>query len=487
MKYQESVLRKLSLTGAIVLILWVCWYNLGGMTIRLWDESRMAINALEMYESRHYWVTTFEHQPDLWNTKTPLMIWLQVLSLHIFGVHDWALRIPAALAATATFTAIFHFCYRRLNNFWLGIFSVVVLATSVGYIREHITRTGDFDPLLILWLVLASLNFFIFLEHNRTRSLYATFIFFGLAVCTKGVAGLIFAPGVLLYTIYRRQLKRVLINPHTYIGLLLFLAIALPYYFIREHYNPGYLMAVRENELGGRFLKAKEGHNHPWYWYLNLVATELYVEWWPVFVLGLVFLWIERRSDTLMNKGVIYAAILAISYFTIMSAAQTKLVWYVAPVFPFAAIVVAYTICFIGRKVYVESAKIWRIGQPVLPVLILFVVVHNIYNELYLADRHNNLSDINYYIRDKFMAEKDKRNMFVLAPGYQPHVWWYTRVAARQGQKIVHDSSVKIKAGDRVLVSKGEYMDTVTSRYEVDTLYHTNFIGVFDIKCKKQL
>jgi 4-amino-4-deoxy-L-arabinose transferase-like glycosyltransferase len=110
MKYQESVLRKLSLTGAIVLILWVCWYNLGGMTIRLWDESRMAINALEMYESRHYWVTTFEHQPDLWNTKPPLMIWLQVLSLHIFGVHDWVLRIPAALAATATFTAIFHFC-----------------------------------------------------------------------------------------------------------------------------------------------------------------------------------------------------------------------------------------------------------------------------------------------------------------------------------------------------------------------------------------
>jgi hypothetical protein len=85
------------------------------------------------------------------------------------------------------------------------------------------------------------------------------------------------------------------------------------------------------------------------------------------------------------------------------------------------------------------------------------------------------------------MAEKDKGNMFVLAPGYQPHVWWYTRVAAKQGQKIVHDSSVKIKAGDRVLVAKGEYMDVVTSRYEVDTLYHTNFIGVFDIKCKKQL
>jgi 4-amino-4-deoxy-L-arabinose transferase-like glycosyltransferase len=258
-----------------------------------------------------------------------------------------------------------------LNNFWLGIFSVVVLATSIGYIREHITRTGDFDPLLILWLVLASLNFFIFLEHNRTRSLYATFIFFGLAVCTKGIAGLMFAPGAVLYTIYRRQLKRVLINPHTYMGLLLFLAIALPYYFIREHYNPGYLMAVRENELGGRFLKTLEGHNHPWYWDLNLVATELYVEWCPVFVLGLVFLWIERRSDALINKGISYVAIVAISYFTIISTAQTKLVWYVAPVFPFAAIVVAYAICFIGRKVYVERTKIWRIGQPVLPVLIL--------------------------------------------------------------------------------------------------------------------
>ena len=485
MKNKQSVLRKVSLAGAFLLVLWVCWYDLGGITIRLWDESRMAVNALEMYDSGQYWVTTFDHQPDLWNTKPPLMIWLQVLSLNLFGIHDWALRVPAALAATVTFTAIFHFCYRRLHDFWLGILSIGVLAASCGYIQVHITRTGDFDPLLILWTVLAAFNFFIFLEHHRIRSFYATCAFFGLAVMTKGVAGMMFAPGVLLYTMYRGQLRRVLTSRHTYIGILLFLLIALPYYFIREYYNPGYLQAVAHNELGGRFLNNLEGHGHPWYWYLPFLVSDLYIEWTPVALLGLFFLWKERNSGSTMNRGVTYAAILLLTYLTVISISKTKLQWYLAPVFPFAALVSAYALCFIGKKIYFGQGRAWRAGRYLFPALLLLVISKNVYYELYTPDHHEQLNDINYYLRDQYAAEKNAKPLLVFTPGYQPHIWWYIRTTARKGQPLSNGSSMRIRPGVRVLVAQRDV--AILKGFVVDTLYRTNFIGVFDIKDKKQL
>ena len=78
--------------------------DLGKDSLRMWDESRLAINAYEMYYN-HQWLTTyFGGQPDLWNTKPPLMIWMQVISMKIFGINEFALRFPSALAAYFSLT-----------------------------------------------------------------------------------------------------------------------------------------------------------------------------------------------------------------------------------------------------------------------------------------------------------------------------------------------------------------------------------------------
>ena len=43
--------------------------NLGELPIRIWDESRLAINAIEMLNNGNFLVTYFDNQPDLWNTN----------------------------------------------------------------------------------------------------------------------------------------------------------------------------------------------------------------------------------------------------------------------------------------------------------------------------------------------------------------------------------------------------------------------------------
>ena len=57
--------------------------HLNTLPIRIWDESRLATNAYEMLKNGNFIVTYFDGKPDMWNTKPPLLIWLDVLFMKI--------------------------------------------------------------------------------------------------------------------------------------------------------------------------------------------------------------------------------------------------------------------------------------------------------------------------------------------------------------------------------------------------------------------
>lgn len=71
-----------------------------------------------------------------------------------------------------------------------------------------------------------------------------------------------FMPALLVYTICRSKIATVLGNKHLYIGLISSVTVVLAYYLLREKLMPGYLQAVCDNELGGRYLKTLESHKH---------------------------------------------------------------------------------------------------------------------------------------------------------------------------------------------------------------------------------
>lgn len=60
-----------------IILIFPIFYDLGGLTIRQWDESRNATNALEMSKNGNYLVTYFNNNIEMWNTKPPLLIWIQ--------------------------------------------------------------------------------------------------------------------------------------------------------------------------------------------------------------------------------------------------------------------------------------------------------------------------------------------------------------------------------------------------------------------------
>jgi len=81
----------------IMILITSFFLQLTSFPIRIWDESRLANNAQHMYLHGNWLITFYKEQPDMLNTKPPLMIWLQVAGMYFFGMSELAVRLPSAI------------------------------------------------------------------------------------------------------------------------------------------------------------------------------------------------------------------------------------------------------------------------------------------------------------------------------------------------------------------------------------------------------
>src|SRR5215468_11754098 len=96
----------------LAVIVGVCaflfYFGLGAFGLVGADEPRYAQIAREMF-NRHDWIVpTLNGQP--WLEKPVLLYWKIMNSYAIFGVQDWAARVPAAFHATALVLVVLFLC-----------------------------------------------------------------------------------------------------------------------------------------------------------------------------------------------------------------------------------------------------------------------------------------------------------------------------------------------------------------------------------------
>lgn len=333
----------LALLVLLVASYFIFFFRLGEGGIRQWDESSLAVNTLEMLLNGNLIVKYMGGEIDLINTKPPLAIWSIVGFMKVFGYSELALRLPSAICATATVIAIYAFARYYLKDLLAGFIGGLVLLTSIGFTGEHVARTGDYDAMLVLWITCYSLAYFIYLN-SKQRSQQTLFLAFAaaaliLAVWTKGIAGALALPGLFVYSLYKRKLKFLLTSWRFHTALLAVLILSLSYYVIREAYGAGYLKAVVENELTGRYMDVVPGGTERGftYYFVNMMAYR-FVPWFyflPVCWLAAYYSETERKKDFSIF-GLTYLSF----YFFIISYSKSKFNWYDAPLYPIAALTI---------------------------------------------------------------------------------------------------------------------------------------------------
>jgi 4-amino-4-deoxy-L-arabinose transferase-like glycosyltransferase len=259
---------------------------------------------------RHDYVTPYINGIRFFD-KPPLMYWMAAGSMHLFGVHDWAARLPLALAVLVLLLAVYALGIRLFADISpagmpdrAGFYAALALATSIGpylYTRFYIP-----DILLALWMTLAVHLFLIALDHiNATPSRSALLPCLAFAavmafnVLTKGLIGLVFPIAfVLLYLAITKQLH-LLLKLHLLASTAVFLALATPWHILAALRNPavalpqglglpatgGWAWFYLYNEHIARFLSKRIPHDYGltpvWLFYLYLA---LWIFPWAIFL-----------------------------------------------------------------------------------------------------------------------------------------------------------------------------------------------------------
>jgi len=165
---------------------------LGSVHLFDWDEINFAECAREMIESKNYLNLQMNYLP-FWE-KPPLFIWLSALSMKIFGINEFAARLPNAICGVFTLLVIFNIG-KKLYNQNLGLIWVLCYAGST--LPQFYFKTGIIDPWFNLF-IFCSVYYFILFSFNgedfkKQKLLYLVYssILLGLAVLTKGPAAII--------------------------------------------------------------------------------------------------------------------------------------------------------------------------------------------------------------------------------------------------------------------------------------------------------
>ncbi len=261
----------------------VCLVNLG--TPSLWDidEGNNAEAAREMLVSGDWLVPTFNFQ--LRSDKPALLYWLQIGAYRLFGVNEFAARLPSALASILTVLLTYELG-RRLFRAATGLLAGLVLASSALFCAA--AHFANPDALL---LTLTTLTCFIFWT-GFTRGGRAWFvpagISAGLAVLAKGPVGLALPLAVTVgFLLWSRQLGRLWDRRLAW-GMAAFVLVAAPWYvWVGVETRFVFLRDFFLIHNTGRFQATMEGHGGPVYYYL--VCLVLGFAPWSIFLLPTIW------------------------------------------------------------------------------------------------------------------------------------------------------------------------------------------------------
>jgi 4-amino-4-deoxy-L-arabinose transferase-like glycosyltransferase len=125
--------------------------------------------------------------------KPPLALWVQALSVRIFGYHSLSVLVPQALMGVASVALLYDLVRRRFGR--TGGF-VAGLALALTPMTVAVSRHNNPDALLVLCSVAALWCAVRALESGRTRWLVAAGVCVGLAFETKMGVALTVVPGI---------------------------------------------------------------------------------------------------------------------------------------------------------------------------------------------------------------------------------------------------------------------------------------------------
>jgi 4-amino-4-deoxy-L-arabinose transferase-like glycosyltransferase len=316
--------------GVAVIAALIILPELGAQSLANWDEAIYGVVTRELLSDLGL---PLHYGGRPWFEKPPLAFWLMAASSSLFGLTEFALRLPSAFFGIVA-VVLQYFAGRNLGGRPAGLLSAILLLgvpQFVAYSRLAMTDVplGALGMLSVVLLLYAN---------GRFSLIVATGAAFGLAILTKSAAAFLFLPGLLAIAIAQHGL-RVLRSRETWLASIVVIAIALPWHaWLALTYGDSFVDQYLGFHILARFVSPLEGHKGSSFYYLETYFQKAgFLAPFHAAGTGLAVSLAIVRRDRLLAA----ASILALAAFAIVSVQGTKIGGYLTPVYPAAALAAA--------------------------------------------------------------------------------------------------------------------------------------------------
>lgn len=275
--------------------------------------------------------------------KPPLLYWLEAAAMAVFGATPWAARLVVALHA-CLMLGLMVVCVRHFAGAAVARRAGWVLGTSMTFLVAG--QYVNTDMMVATWMGAAIWCFArAFMHESGVHAQWARagFVACALGVLSKGLIGLLL-PGLVLFVwiAYTWQWRKILALPWVS-GLLLFAAVALPWFVLAAREHPDMLAYLFGKHQFGRYTATTFNNARPW-WFYGLAVSVLLFPW----IFFVVADGVQRLRQRLTHQAsgdadawVALCWIWVIAILGFFSIPNSKLIGYALPVMPALATLVA--------------------------------------------------------------------------------------------------------------------------------------------------
>jgi len=270
-----------------------------------------------------------------WLHKQPLPLWTMALSMKIFGVSEFTLRLPSVLLSTLSIFLTFWIGRFLSDSDRVGLIAAFLLSIN-GLVIELASgrvSTDHVDTFFMFWITLSVFFILHNFKQSKTRWLIFSGIACGFAILTKWLPALIIFPLYLIINFKNKSILK-LFSELALMGLVTIL-IALPWQVYAYSIFPlEYTWEQYYNAL--HLTEGLEGHGQPWWYFIDRIRMTINE------LIYLVFGWFLYQIIKEKTKRKAYLFLLAwiLIPFVVFSLAATKMQGYLLFTFPAWTIII---------------------------------------------------------------------------------------------------------------------------------------------------
>ena len=300
-----------------------------------WDEALYANTAWESLQSGDWIGTTFLGQLDYYNSKPPLNIWLIGLAFKALGPSLLSLRLVSALSAWITVLVLIVWARRRFGAV-VSLAAGLILSSSFGFIYVHSGRSGNADALFTLLVLLLVIT--LCAEQERPwRRVWTGPIVAGLFLL-KGMAVLM--PLVMVFGVLVLRPRAAIAAWRPWLVAVVLAVLPCGVWALARWSVDGsaFFDAMWRNDLIRISTETLEGHAGTALFYLNVLQKNQYDWLLAAIVVYALYPVPWSRVRAAASRGIddttLVLFVWAVVCFVIPTAMQTKLPWYLNPLYP---------------------------------------------------------------------------------------------------------------------------------------------------------